>query len=36
MLRLNKGKIAVGYDADFIVVSDNYDVEMTVINSEII
>lgn len=36
MLGLNKGKIAIGYDADFIVVDNDYDVELTVISGEIV
>lgn len=31
LLGLNKGKIAVGYDADFITVNEQYDVTRTVI-----
>lgn len=36
LLGLNKGKIAQGYDADFIVLDNNYNVEMTIINGEIV
>ncbi len=32
---LNKGRIAVGYDADFIVVDDNNDLIMTVLDGQI-
>ena len=32
---LNKGKIAVGYDADFIVVNENNDLLTTVIGGRI-
>jgi N-acetylglucosamine-6-phosphate deacetylase len=32
---LNKGKIETGYDADFLVVDDNNDLQMTVIGGKI-
>lgn len=32
----DKGKIQAGYDAEFIVLSDDYNIKMTVINGEII
>ena len=32
---LNKGKIAVGYDADFIVVTETDDLVKTIISGEI-
>lgn len=31
-----KGKIEEGYDAEFIVLNDDYDIDMTVVNGEII
>ncbi len=36
LLGLNKGKIAVGYDADFITVNEQYDVTRTVISGHMI
>ena len=35
LMGLNKGKIEVGYDADFITVDDNYNLCNVVINGEI-
>ena len=35
LLGVNKGKIAVGYDADLIFLDENYDLQMTVIDGEI-
>ena len=32
----DKGKIQAGYDAEFIVLSDDYNIKMTVVNGEII
>ena len=35
LIGLNKGELSVGYDADFIVVDDDYNVIRTVIDSKI-
>lgn len=34
LMGINKGKLEVGYDADFIAVDENYNIKMCVINGE--
>ena len=36
MLKVNKGVVAVGYDADLLVVNDNLEIETVIIDGEII
>ena len=34
-LGVNKGKIAVGYDADMLIISDDYEIDEVIIGGEI-
>ena len=36
MLKVNKGVVAVGYDADLLVINDNLEIETVIIGGEII
>ena len=35
MLKVNKGKVAVGFDADLLIIDDKMDIETVIINGEI-